>query len=198
LRMRKNLLPGKIVLASSSPRRREILSLFFKVEVVRPFVEEVTCENPLDMVIKNSKIKALSIGRKNGVIVSGDTVVTYKGKILGKPKNRSDAEKVLFLLSGKWHEVYSGFFFTVSGKTGEDLSKTYVKLKDLRKSEIIEYIETGEPMDKAGAYAIQGKGSVFVEKIEGCYFTVVGFPVVKFIKRLKEVLIENSQKCSNS
>ncbi len=192
MRMRKNLLPGKIVLVSSSPRRREILSLFFKVEVVRPCVEEVICENPLDMVIKNSKIKALSIRGRGGVIVSGDTVVVYKGKILGKPKNRLDAEEVLSLLSGKWHEVYSGFFFTVSGKTGEGFSKTYVKFKDLRKSEIIEYIETGEPMDKAGAYAIQGKGSVFIEKIEGCYFTVVGFPVVKFIKRLKEVLIENS------
>ena len=190
--MRKNLLPGKIILASSSPRRKEILSIFFKVEVVRPSVDEVTYRNPLDMVIKNSKIKTLSIGRRNGVIVSGDTVVVYKGKILGKPKNKLDAEEMLSLLSGKWHEVYSGFFFTAFGKTGEDFSKTSVKFKDLKKSEIIRYIETGEPMDKAGAYAIQGEGSVFIEKIEGCYFTVVGFPVVKFIKRLKEVLIENS------
>jgi len=190
--MRKNLLPGKIILASSSPRRKEILSIFFKVEVVRPSVDEVTYRNPLDMVIKNSRIKALSVGRRNGVVVSGDTVVVYSGKILGKPKNKLDAEEMLSLLSGKWHEVYSGFFFTAFGKTGEDFSRTRVKFKDLKKSEIIRYIETGEPMDKAGAYAIQGEGSVFIEKIEGCYFTVVGFPVVKFIKRLKEVLIENS------
>ena len=192
MRMRKNSLPGKVILASSSPRRKEILSIFFKVEVVRLSVDEVTCRNPLDMVIENSKIKALSVGRRNGVVVSGDTVVVYKGKILGKPKNKLDAEEMLSLLSGKWHEIYSGFFFTAFGKSGEGFSKTQVKFKDLRKSEIIEYIETGEPMDKAGAYAIQGKGSVFIEKIEGCYFTVVGFPVVKFIKRLKEVLIENS------
>jgi len=192
LRMRKNSLPGKVILASSSPRRKEILSIFFKVEVVRPSINEATYKNPLDMVIKNSKIKALSVGRRNGVVVSGDTVVVYKGKILGKPKNKLDAEEMLSLLSGKWHEVYSGFFFTAFGKSGEGFSKTQVKFKDLRKSEIIGYIETGEPMDKAGAYAIQGKGSVFIEKIEGCYFTVVGFPVVKFIKRLKEVLIENS------
>jgi len=190
--MRKNSLPGKVILASSSPRRKEILSIFFKVEVVRPSINEATYKNPLDMVIKNSKIKALSVGRRNGVVVSGDTVVVYKGKILGKPKNKLDAEEMLSLLSGKWHEVYSGFFFTAFGKSGEGFSKTQVKFKDLRKSEIIGYIETGEPMDKAGAYAIQGKGSVFIEKIEGCYFTVVGFPVVKFIKRLKEVLIENS------
>ncbi len=192
MRMRKNSLPGKVILASSSPRRKEILSIFFKVEVVRPSINEATYKNPLDMVIKNSKIKALSVGRRNGVVVSGDTVVVYKGKILGKPKNKLDAEEMLSLLSGKWHEVYSGFFFTAFGKSGEGFSKTQVKFKDLRKSEIIGYIETGEPMDKAGAYAIQGKGSVFIEKIEGCYFTVVGFPVVKFIKRLKEVLIENS------
>ena len=192
MRMRKNSLPGKVILASSSPRRKEILSIFFKVEVVRPSINEAIYRDPLDMVIKNSKIKALSVGRRNGVVVSGDTVVVYKGKILGKPKNKLDAEEMLSLLSGKWHEVYSGFFFTAFGKSGEGFSKTQVKFKDLRKSEIIEYIETGEPMDKAGAYAIQGKGSVFIEKIEGCYFTVVGFPVVKFIKRLKEVLIENS------
>ena len=192
MRMRKNSLPGKVILASSSPRRKEILSIFFKVEVVRPSINEATYKNPLDMVIKNSKIKALSVGRRNGVVVSGDTVVVYKGKILGKPKNKLDAEEMLSLLSGKWHEVYSGFFFTAFGKSGEGFSKTQVKFKDLRKSEIIGYIETAEPMDKAGAYAIQGKGSVFIEKIEGCYFTVVGFPVVKFIKRLKEVLIENS------
>ena len=192
MRMRKNSLPGKVILASSSPRRKEILSIFFKVEVVRPSINEATYKNPLDMVIKNSKIKALSVGRRNGVVVSGDTVVVYKGKILGKPKNKLDAEEMLSLLSGKWHEVYSGFFFTAFGKSGEGFSKTQVKFKDLRKSEIVGYIETGEPMDKAGAYAIQGKGSVFIEKIEGCYFTVVGFPVVKFIKRLKEVLIENS------
>ena len=192
MRMRKNSLPGKVILASSSPRRKEILSIFFKVDVVRPSIDEVIYQNPLDMVIKNSKIKALSVGRRNGVVVSGDTAVVYKGKILGKPKNKLDAEEMLSLLSGKWHEIYSGFFFTAFGKSGEGFSKTQVKFKDLRKSEIIEYIETGEPMDKAGAYAIQGKGSVFIEKIEGCYFTVVGFPVVKFIKRLKEVLIENS------
>lgn len=189
--MKRNSLPGKITLASSSPRRKEILSLFFKVEVVKPRVYEISNKNPEDLVIENSKLKVLNI-KRCGVVVSGDTVVALEGEILGKPKNREEAIRMLTLLSGKWHEVYSGFFFTYLKKDGEGFSKTRVKFKDLGKSEIIEYVDTVEPMDKAGSYAIQGKGRFFIEKIEGCYFTVVGFPVVKFIKRLKEVLIENS------
>ena len=190
--MRKNLFPGEIILSSSSPRRRKILSMFFKVYVVKPSVDEKFYKDPIQMVMENSERKVLYVKDRRGIVVSGDTVVVFKRKILGKPKNEEDAVRMLSLLSNNWHEVYSGFSFIYSGKIYRDFSVSRVKFRKMDKDEIVNYVKSGEPMDKAGGYAIQGKGSIFVERISGCYFAIVGFPVVKFIKRLKEVVIENS------
>ncbi len=191
--MKKEDLPGKIYLVSNSKRRYDILRKFFYVEKLVPKIEEIENGDYLKVVIENSKNKVLSVNYKNlGVCVSGDTVVVLDNKIFGKPKNREDAFLMLNELSGKWHIVCSGFYFRMSEKEASGIDIAKVKFKDLKKEEIKNYIETLEPMDKAGGYAIQGLGSYLIDRFEGCFYTIVGFPVVKFIKKLKEVIFENS------
>lgn len=185
-----------IFLASKSPRRSDMLKMIgIKFQILNIDFEEVI--NHSDSPVKNVKRlafekcqKALS-NIKDGIVISADTIVVLDGKIIGKPKNEKDAKKILHRLSGKNHNVYTGFSLANKSKNKviTDYSKTKVFFRKLTSKEIDDYINTGSPMDKAGAYGIQDDfGAVFVEKIIGCYYNVLGFPVSKIYKGLKSII----------
>lgn len=179
-----------LILASKSPRRKELLSLITTdFEIKSADADESLPENitPEKAVLYLSKIKAEPLKNNEDTVIGADTVVAVDGKILGKPKDREDAFNMLKLLSGKSHSVFTGV--TVISPKGEKsfFAETKVKFFDLSDEEINSYIETGEPFDKAGAYGIQGKGSLLVEEIQGDYFNVVGLPVSLLNKALKEL-----------
>lgn len=172
----------RFIVASNSPRRRELLSLAgYQFEVIPSDADE-TLESGIDTgeaVKELSKRKALFVsGMNKGAVVLGcDTVVALGGKILGKPKDESEAFSMLKSLSGREHEVFTGVYITDGEKSEGFLSCTKVEFYPLSDETIRSYIATKEPMDKAGAYGIQGLGSVLVKKINGDYFTVMGLPV---------------------
>lgn len=172
----------RFIVASNSPRRRELLSLAgYRFEVIPSDADE-TLESGIDAgeaVKELSKRKALFVSKMNkGAVVLGcDTVVALGGKILGKPKDESEAFSMLKSLSGREHEVFTGVYITDGEKSEGFLSCTKVEFYPLSDETIRSYIATKEPMDKAGAYGIQGLGSVLVKKINGDYFTVMGLPV---------------------
>lgn len=183
----------KIVLASSSPRRIELLKqIGLTFEVVPADIEEEVFKDltPQELVERLAKEKVLnaSLKVKNSIVVGADTVVVLEGKILGKPKSKEEALNMLLLLSGKWHKVFSGVAVMDSDNKQlfSDVEETKVKFRRISTEEAMKYVETGESMDKAGAYAIQGKGAVFIEKIEGCYYNVVGLPIYRLEKLLKK------------
>ena len=176
-----------IILASKSPRRKELLSIITNDFVIKTAdVDETLPENiaPDKAVEYLSKIKAEPFKNENDIVIGADTVVAIDGKILGKPKDKADAYNMLKMLSGKEHSVFTGV--TVIGQSKADTFsvETRVKFFDLTDDEINDYINTGEPFDKAGGYGIQGKGSLLVEKIDGDYFNVVGLPVSRLAKSL--------------
>lgn len=179
----------KIILASNSPRRKELLEqVGIEFEVMSSDVDEITDKTaPADVVMDLSRIKAEAVARNNkGVVVlAADTVVAYNGQILGKPKEEADAFKMLKLLSGKAHQVFTGV--TIVDEAGESNSffeSTDVLMYENSDELIKKYIATGEPMDKAGAYGIQGKGAVLVKEIKGDYNNVVGLPLSRVCKEL--------------
>jgi len=186
----------KIYLASSSPRRKKLLEqIGLKFEVVKVITPEKIKKNekPIGIVKRISLEKLEAAKRKvgSGIVITADTIVVYDTQVLGKPKNKKDAFKILSLLSGNTHQVYTGFsiFNFQNSNTISEYEKTSVKFRKLNNKEIIEYIETGSPMDKAGAYGIQDDfGAVFVEKINGCYYNVVGLPLSKFYKSLLRII----------
>ncbi|GFR34895.1 Maf family protein [Thermobrachium celere] len=182
----------KIVLASSSPRRIELLrNLNLQFDVVPSnFEENINLSNPVELVKNFAYNKALDVEsrvQKDSLIIAADTIVYKDGEVLGKPKDEIDAYRMLKLLSGQKHEVYTGLSLIYNGKVINDYECTYVYFKNLSDEEIKYYINTNEPFDKAGAYAIQGYGSIFVEKIEGCYFNVVGLPISKLYDNIKRM-----------
>lgn len=176
----------KIILASASPRRKELLELInLKFEVQSSNIEEIIDESlPLEKKIeKLSYQKAYDIAIKNkgnNLIIGADTVVEINGDILGKPKDKQDAERMLKLLSGAEHDVITAITL-IDGNNPENYISTHEKTKvrfiELNQEKIDKYIESGEPMDKAGAYAIQGLAVMFVKSIDGCYTNVVGLPI---------------------
>lgn len=169
-----------LILASKSPRRKELLSLITTdFEIKSADVDETLPENilPNDAVIYLSKIKAEPFKNDTDTVIGSDTVVAVDGKILGKPIDRQTAFDMLSMLSGKWHSVFTGVTVITPKKSQSFYIETKVKFFELSHEEINRYIDTGEPFDKAGAYGIQGKGSLLVEKIDGDYFNVVGLPV---------------------
>ncbi|RKD27980.1 septum formation protein [Caminicella sporogenes DSM 14501] len=184
---------NKIILASSSPRRREILkNIGLKFDIVKADIEEKvrTDEKPEQIVMALAFEKAINIANKiekDFIIIAADTIV-YKDRVLGKPKNFEEAYEMLKLLEDDIHYVYTGIAVIKAGshKKVVDFEKTKVKIKKLTDEKIKRYIETGEVWDKAGAYAIQGFGSLIVEWIEGDYFNVVGLPISKLDKILHE------------
>ncbi len=180
------------VLASQSPRRQELarmLGLKFRVLVDHsPETADFT-QAPSEIVKKLAQQKAqnvLKLCKKGEVVLAADTMVVRDGVILGKPSSRENAHEMLTLLSGSTHEVYTGFCIidTEQNKLYTDFECTYVTFKSLSEEEITNYISTGEPMDKAGAYGIQGIGALFIEKIDGDYFNVMGLPLCKLGKIL--------------
>jgi len=181
----------KIILASASPRRKQLLEqMKLKFEVIPSNIFEDYQENrePEEVARDLAKKKATDIARisEDSLVIGADTVV-FLDEILGKPKDEREALKILKKLSGKTHYVITGIAVIDSStkKLVVDHEKTAVKMKKISEEEIKAYISTGEPMDKAGAYGIQGLGSVFVEEIHGCYFNVVGLPISKLYSILK-------------
>ncbi len=173
-----------LVLASASPRRAALLrQVGISFEIIKPGIEENPdyTLSPGEMAAKLAREKALKVSNslEFGIILAADTIVLYRGKILGKPHDPEDARCMLNLLNGDVHEVLTGLILldAASGKEESAISVTRVWMKDLSDHEIDDYINSGEPFDKAGAYGIQGKAALFVEKIEGCYFNVVGLPL---------------------
>lgn len=174
------------MLASASPRRAALLKqIGIEFEAVVPDISEDLNidKDPTVVVQKISRQKAENVAKRvgsNAVIIAADTVVVCEGKILGKPADNLQAAEMLHLLEGVRHEVITGF--TVIDNSGKNKSITSyeitsVKMRNLDDSEIEAYLHTGEPYDKAGAYAIQGVGALLVEEIKGCYFNVMGFPI---------------------
>lgn len=180
----------KIILASASPRRRELMALITtEFEIITADVDETIAEgtSPSDAVMSLSykKAKAVSDLNRGRIVIGADTVVVCDNKILGKPASRDNAKEMLRMLSGRSHQVLTGVTITDGEKTDTFFVSSDVTFFRLTEEEIISYAESGEPDDKAGAYAIQGKGSLFVEKINGDYFNIVGFPVSQVNKHLK-------------
>ncbi len=186
----------KIILASQSPRRKEILrSLGVEFDIVLPDADESTdIKSPAALVLELSRRKsraALSALEREGadvgdtLIIASDTVVLCGREILGKPKDRADAREMLSSLSGKSHTVLSGIAAIWGGREAADLSATEVRFAKMSEREIEWYLDTGEYADKAGAYGVQGAAALFIEGIAGDYFTVVGLPV----RKLSELLL---------
>ncbi len=180
-----------ILLASASPRRREILETAgIPFEVVPSFGEEI-CPAGLsveEVVLANARAKALEVSSRfpGRVVLGADTLVEYGGEKLGKPKNRAHAAEMLRFLSGKTHRVLTGVCIT-DGKTVKgEVSVSRVTFRKLSEELIDAYVATGECDDKAGAYGIQGKGCILVEKIQGDYFSIVGLPICTVYKLLEE------------
>lgn len=178
-----------IILASASPRRKEILQLadlFF--DIMPSNAEEITTKTaPHEVVMELASIKAKDIyeqSDKQSMVVGADTVVAYQGQILGKPADKEDAKRMLFMLSGQTHEVYTGVCVIEDGEAKTFYEETKVTFYEISEDEIDHYIETGEPMDKAGSYGIQGKAAVFIKGIEGDYYNVVGFPIARFLHEI--------------
>ena len=178
-----------IILASASPRRKEILELAdLKFDVMPSDAQEITTKTaPNEVVMELASIKAKDIYKKSekqSMIVGADTVVAYQGQILGKPTDEADAKRMLTMLSGQTHEVYTGVCIIEDGKTKTFYEETKVTFYEISDEQIDRYIKTGEPMDKAGSYGIQGKAAVFIKGIEGDYYNVVGFPIARFLQEI--------------
>lgn len=182
-----------MILASASPRRREILENFgFSLKVIIKNIEEISNEKQVEkkiMDIAQKKAMAVAVDFSNKNVVAADTVVVLNNEILGKPKDEKEAYKMLKKLSGKNHNVITAYSYInlKENKIYTDYDITKVFFKELTEKDIEWYIKTKEPFDKAGAYGIQGKGAFLVEKIEGDFFNVMGFPLGKFIRFLQEI-----------
>jgi septum formation protein len=181
----------KIVLASSSPRRLSLLTQHgYEFEVVHPQIDESRFEgeNAADYVRRLASAKARFAVAENTLTIGADTSVVLDNEFLNKPANKPEAKLILEKLSGRIHEVYTGLAIICSACHKEqcDYDKTFVSFNILTERSIMQYIETGEPMDKAGAYGIQGMGSFLVKKIDGELDTVIGFPLKLFRKMIEE------------
>lgn len=200
----------KIILASASPRRKELLTqIGFSFTVRSSNVEENPISVlPQDIVIELSKKKAedvwgkitennrtdrrddINVGKNDSLVISADTVVSIEGEILGKPKDEADAVRMLSLLSGKEHQVYTGVTLVWTNEEGKKEEYSFyvctgVLMYRMSRAEILQYVETGEPMDKAGAYGVQGKAAAYIKAVRGEYSNVVGLPVGRLYQEMK-------------
>lgn len=198
---------SQIILASASPRRKELLEqIGMEFEICPAKGEEVITQNRPDAVVlelSHQKAEEVAAGvltynethpdlatPQDILVIGADTVVAYGDKILGKPKDEADAERMLTLLQGKKHSVYTGItlvFIDKNGRTGEHrfFERTDVTMYPMDEDEIHRYIATGEPMDKAGSYGIQGRCAIYIKQIEGDYNNVVGLPVARLYQELR-------------
>lgn len=187
----------KLVLASASPRRRELMSLLgVPFEIVVSNVTEVIDKLlPPEEMVKDlalQKARAVVDNLDQGLVIGADTIVVIAANILGKPANEEEAYTMLKELSGQEHQVYTGIALVDKVSGGQEVAAevTMVKFKELTDGEIRAYLATGEPFDKAGAYAIQGRAAVFIEGIKGDYNNVVGLPVYRLAQLLKRFNVE--------
>jgi len=182
----------KVVLASASPRRKELLQLIgLNPEIVPPDIDEdVRPSEAIDAFLKRVTIaKGLEVYKKkffSHLLISADTVVLLGDSLIGKPADRADAFTMLSRLSGQRHEVLTGLALMYQGETRFAVSRTHVYFKPLQDREIDFYLDHENFLDKAGAYAIQGRAAIFVERIDGCFFNVMGFPLNLFYRMLGE------------
>jgi len=181
-----------IVLASASPRRRELLEnigLKFTVDPAETAEVRAGSLRPAQLAkaLSLRKAKAVASRHKGSIIIAADTLGVLDGVILGKPEDAGRARSMLAALSGRYHSVITGFTVmdTVTGKTVSRAVETKVYFRKIGRAEIAGYVETGEPLDKAGAYAIQGLGALLVERIEGDYYNVIGLPLCALAKVLR-------------
>lgn len=187
-------MPKKIILASASPRRRQLLKqIGLSFRVIPSLVDEdsINCRDPLANVqaIALHKARDVAARVKEGIVIGADTQVIADGEVLGKPKDEADAARMISKLSGKTHRVITGVALVNVETLFEETwaETTSVTFRELSEDEKTAYVESGEPMGKAGAYGIQGRAAAFVERIEGCYFNVVGLPLAKLAQKLRKL-----------
>ena len=188
-----------MILASNSKRRQEILKdMGFNFKVITADIEEVSDKKDISeriLDIAEKKLDKIAKDNINNFVLAADTVVALDGEVFGKPKDREEAEKFLKLLSGKTHKVITAYVFKNISKNIliKDVVVSEVKFYDLDKETINWYLNSLEPFDKAGGYGIQGLGRALVEKIEGDYFAIMGFPISNFLKNLRKIGYKISQ-----
>ena len=180
-----------LILASASPRRQELLKLFglpFTVRVADIDETMDLTKAPFDEVARVSKAKALAIPREiDDIVIAADTIVVCEGKVLGKPKNEEDAKATLRLLSGREHQVMTGCTL-LRGEQSETFTEvTHIHFRPLTENEIARYVASGEPMDKAGSYGIQGGAALFCTHMVGDYYNVMGLPVCRLGTALRQI-----------
>ena len=186
----------RIILASGSPRRRELLSqIYDEFEIITSEVDESLSEDILPvqgveiLAVRKGEAVARSLA-PDCVVISSDTLVEIDGVPLGKPASREDAYRILSLLSGNHHNVHTGIAVHYAGRVISGVASARVKFKPLTDAEIHAYIDSGEPMDKAGSYGIQGGAALFAEKLCGDYYNVMGLPVCRLGQLLREIAPE--------
>ena len=184
----------QLILASQSPRRKELLGLFHIPFTVRIADIDETMDPekaPFDEVSRVSRLKALAIPREPGdVVIAADTIVVCEGKVLGKPRTEAAAVQMLSLLSGRDHQVMTGMTVIAGDQIRTVTEVTDIHFRHLSQKEIAAYVASGEPMDKAGAYGIQGGAALFCEKMVGDYYNVMGLPVCRLWQILKDTAPE--------
>lgn len=185
----------RLILASGSPRRRELLAgMGYTFEIIIPDVDEHVSGHARDVVgiLSRRKAQAIANDEDHGIVIASDTLVSLDGAALGKPEDEANAHAMLRALSGNMHEVFTGVTMidAASGKTETRVMRTGVQFRELSDDEIWAYIRTGEPMDKAGAYGIQGGAGTFVKALEGSYENVIGFPVVEIQEMLNHFILK--------
>ncbi len=191
--MLHNLLDNiEIILASRSPRRAFLLKqVGLTFRQIPSHIEELLNDmDPEEFVLHYAQKKAEEIKKNysNELIIGADTIVVLDNTIIGKPQHQDHACEILSMLSGKCHEVYTGVSVLFEDRIIKDIAKTKVFFNKLSQNDIREYVKTGEPIDKAGAYGIQGYGSQFIDTIEGCYFNVMGFPIPLFYNMCTQLI----------
>lgn len=187
--------PPRVILASQSPRRRELLTLIGIAHEVRPADIDETWmpgEEPVPHAERLAREKAhvLAAQDPNAVVIAADTIVVLDGEILGKPRDEGDARATLRRLAGRTHTVYTAIAVARAGRTVSAVERVEVTFRALASDEIAAYVATGEPMDKAGAYGIQGYGATIVERVEGDYFSVMGLGLRRLVALLDQLGIE--------
>lgn len=192
----------RVILASSSPRRLQLLQQIGIEAEVRPaaFDELSTGKMADEVVLANAIGKCQAVCAACGdkvPVIAADTVVVLDGQILGKPKDAADAVRMLTKLSGRTHKVLTGVAVSFQGRQLAEVCGTEVIFRTLTAAEIADYVATGEPLDKAGAYGIQGRGAVFVEKINGCYNNVVGLPLTRLHLMLAKLGVDGNAAKDN-
>ena len=178
----------QLILASASPRRKALLSLFGIPFTIRAADIDETMDPekpPFDEVARVSRSKALAVSRENSdIVIAADTIVVCQGKVLGKPHSEEEAASMLRLLSGRDHQVMTGCTILFGDRVETFTEVTSLHFRSLSEKEIQKYVRSGEPMDKAGAYGIQGGAALFCEKLEGDYYNVMGLPVCRLYETL--------------